>query len=205
VGDLVARCLHDWDNSHGLEVEAGEVVFGDGRVEDGATTALAVAAVRAGNDDVEVAFETGAAGRAWRGDELYQAVREATGAHDDAFVAEAMIPRPSSANPTQNWQVPDAAALWDTPLVGAGSTTVGRAIVEMLEPDGQFIRQLDALGEGLGGSKGVFSLPIVGSWLARKCCQAFHDGFVEPLSHDPAAVVFDLVGATTAAPPRQAF
>jgi hypothetical protein len=201
VGDLVARCLHDWDNRHGLELEGGDVVFGDGRVEDGATTALAIAAVRAGNDDVDAAFALGAAGRVQPGEELYQAVREATGAAGDAFVAEAKIPRPSSANRRQNWELPDAGSLWEAPIggttgtTGATGTTVGAAIVEMLEPGGQFIRQLDALGEGLGGSRGLFSVPLIGGWLAAKCCQAFHHGFVEPLAHHPAEVVFSLVGS----------
>ena len=93
LGDLIARCLHDWDNAHGLELDGGGVVFGDGLIGEGVTTDLALAAVRAGNDDVEVAFGLGASGRRRPGADLYEAVRLATGAAERGrFVAEAMVP-----------------------------------------------------------------------------------------------------------------
>lgn len=193
VGDLVARCLHDWDNAHGLEVEGGGVIFGDGYLDEGVTKERALAGVRAGNDDIEVAFGLAASGGGLRGEALYEAVRQATGARGDAFVAETKIPRLSAANPPQNWRAPDVETLWEAPIAGAGGTTVGEALVAMLEPGGQFIRQLDALGQGLAGSHGVFGLPVLGPWLSQKCCQAFHDGFVEPLAHDPAPVLLSLV------------
>jgi hypothetical protein len=194
VGDLVARCLHDWDNAHGLEVDGGEVIFGDGRVDEGVTTDLALAGVRTGNDDVEVAFDLGRSGSHLSGDALYEAVRQATGGEGGAFVAESKIPRLSADNPPQNWQAPDALTLWASPIVGGTGTTVGEALAAMLEPGGQFIRQLEGLGEGLAGSHGVFGSPLIGPWLSQKCCQAFHDGFVVPLAHDPAPVLLDLVG-----------
>jgi len=193
VGDLVARCLHDWDNEHGLEVEGGDVVFGDGRVGDGATTALAVAAVQAGCDDIEVAFDLGASGRQVTGSALDAAVRQATGAEGDAFAAEMRIPRLPPSAPPQNWQARDIDALWETPIVGDRGTTVGQALGAMLDPDGQFVRQLDGLGEGLAGTHGVFATPVVGPWLTGKCCQAFHDGFVAPLAREPASVIFAVV------------
>ena len=204
LGDLVARCLHDWDNSHGLELDAGGVIYGDGQVEEGVTTDLVLAAVRAGNDDVEAAFALGAAGPSTvRGEALYDAVRQATRARDDAFIAETMIPRPSADNPSQNWQAPDVEALWDSPVVGSSGETVGEALSAMLHPDGQFIRQLDSLGEGLAGTSGVLGLPVVGPWLSQKCCHAFHDGFVTPLAQNPAPVLLDLVaGPDTTAWPR---
>jgi hypothetical protein len=62
---------------------------------------------------------------------------------------------------------------------------VGEALVAMLEPDGQFIRQLEGLGQGLAGEHGVFAVPILGGWLSEKCCQAYHDGFLQPLANDP--------------------
>jgi hypothetical protein len=198
VGDLVARCLHDWDNTHGLEVEGGGVVFGDGHIDEGVTRDLALAAVRAGNDDIEVAFSLGASGRDGGGEALYQAVREATGASDDRFVAEAKIPRVPAGTPTQNWQAPDVETLWESPIVGNRGTTVGAALLTMLEPDGQFIRQLDSLGEGLAGSQGVLALPVLGSWLSGKCCHAFHPGFVEPLARDPKPVILSLVDGDSA-------
>ncbi len=200
VGDLVARCLHDWDNAHGLEIEGGGVLFGDGHVGEGVTTDLALAAVRAGNDDVEVAFALGASGGSPSGEALYAAVRRATGATGAAFVAEARIPRPSAANPAQNWHAPDVETLWESPIVGSRGRTLGDALGAMLEPGGQFIRQLEALGEGLAGTQGVLGLPVVGPWLTQKCCQAFHFGFVEPLSRDPQPVLLDLVHGCEAAP-----
>jgi hypothetical protein len=193
VGDLVARCFHDWDNAHGLRIEGGGTVFGDGAIGQGVTTDLAVAAVRAGNDDIEVAYHLGASGSQLQGEALYEEVRRATGAAGAVFVAEALVPQVAEGNAVHNWQAPDAATLWDTPIVGDRGTTVGDALVEMLEPDGQFIRQLDSLGEGLAGSHGPFGLPVVGPWLTRRCCQAFHQGFVVPLARDPAPLLLGLV------------
>jgi hypothetical protein len=186
LGDLIARCLHDWDNAHGLVVEGGAVLFGDGQIGEGATTDLVLAAVRAGQDDVELAYELGASGR------RRQAVDEAAG----TFRAETMIPRPSADNPPQNWQAPDVETLWETPIVGAGGPTVGQALTGMLDPDGQFIRQLDSLGEGLAGTRGVLGMPVVGPWLTQKCCHAFHEGFVAPLAQDPAPVIVSLTGGS---------
>jgi hypothetical protein len=194
MGDLVARCFHDWDNAHGLAVDGGGAVFGDGAIDQGVTAELAIAAVRAGNDDIEIAYRLGAWGATVRGEALYDEVRRATGA--GAFVAETLVPRISDRNPPQNWQAPDAETLWDTPIVGDCGTTVGEALVEMLEPEGQFIRQLDSLGEGLAGSHGPFGLPVVGAWLGRRCCQAFHHGFVEPLAREPAPVLLDVVNSS---------
>jgi hypothetical protein len=184
VGDLVARCFHDWDNIHGLEVDGGAIVFGDGHIDEGVTTELALAAARAGNDDVEVAFELGTSGRGGKGEALYAAVREATGASGDVFGPEARIPRVSAANPPQNWQATDVETLWESPMVGTRGATVGEALVAMLDPGEQFIRQLEGLGQGLSGAHGLFALPLLGGWLAGKCCQAYHDGFVAPLARD---------------------
>ena len=204
LGDLVARCLHDWDNAHGLELDGGGVIFGDGQIEEGVTTDLVLAAVRAGNDDVEVAFALGAAGRTVRGDALYDAVRQATRAPGDAFVAETMIPRLDAASPAQNWHATDVETLWASPIVGSGGRTMGEALGAMLEPEGQFIRQLDSLGQGLAGTGGLLGLPLVGAWLSQRCCHAFHDGFVAPLAQDPAPVILDLIAGTdTTAWPRQ--
>jgi hypothetical protein len=197
VGDLVARAFHDWDNAHGLRVDGGGIVFGDGHLDEGVTRELALAASRAGTDDVEVAFGLGASGGTPGGARLYQRVREVTGASGVAFLAEERRPRLSPDNPPQNWWAADAEALWESPMVGTGGTTVGHALLEMLEPGGQFIRQVEGLGQGLAGGDGVFAVPLLGSWLAGKCCHAFHDGFVEPLAHDAARVLRDVVGRST--------
>jgi hypothetical protein len=199
LGDFLARLFHDWDNSHGLAIDTGGVVFGDGHVEQGVTRQLALAAVRAGIDDIEVAFDLGAAGARVTGEALYHAVRGATGAPADTFVAETKIPRPSVANPAQNWRATDIETLWDTPIVGNSATTVGEALADMLQPDGYFIRQLDCLGQGLVEAYGLLAVPIVGDWLAHKGCQAYHRGFVDPLASQPRQVILSVVHAHTTA------
>lgn len=197
AGDFLARLFHDWDNSHGLTIDTGGVVFGDGHVEQGLTRRLALAAVRAGIDDVEAAFELGAAGSRLTGEPLYRAVRAATSATDGIFLPERKIPRPSAANPSQNWRAKDIETLWETPIVGRAGTTVGEAMTQMMHPDGYFIRQLDRLGRGLVEAHGLLAVPILGSWLARKGAQAYHRGFVEPLAAHPRQVIFSVIGANT--------
>ena len=206
VGDLIARMFHDWDNEHGLAVESGGVVFGDGHVDEGATSALALAAVRAGIDDIEVAFRLGASGSRLGGEALYRAVREATGSEGERFLAERKVPRPAPTNPGQNWRAPDVERLWDSPVVGASGTTVGDALVAMLDPHGQFMRQVEGLGQGLSGDGGVFGVPVLGPWLGDKCCLAYHRGFVEPLAQDPKGAIMALLPTreATGFPPRRA-
>jgi hypothetical protein len=199
LGDFLARLFHDWDNSHGLMIDTGGVVFGDGHVQQGVTRQLALAAVRAGIDDVEAAFELGAAGARVTREPLYRAVRAATGAPADTFVAETKIPRPSAANPRQNWQATDIETLWDTPIVGSSATTVGQALADMMQPDGYFIRQLDCLGQGLVEAYGLLALPILGNWLAHKGCQAYHRGFVDALARQPRQMILSVVHAHTTA------
>ena len=193
VGDFLARLFHDWDNTHGLTIDGGDVVFGDGHVHQGATRRLAVAAARAGIDDIEVAFDLGAAGDRLTGEPLYRAVRAATGAGDRVFRPESMIPRPSSLNAPQNWRAPDLESLWDGPIVGASGTTVGEALTEMMDPDGYFIRQLDRLGQSLVDARGLLAVPLLGGWLARSGAQAYHCGFVERLATDPRQAILSLV------------
>ena len=132
LGDLLAKVFHDWDNTHGLALEGGGMVFGDGCLEQGVTRELAVAAVRAGVADVEVAFQLGAGGHAAGGRQLYRAVREATGAPEDVFLAETKVPTPSEKNPPQNWRATDLDELWSSPIVGSTGTTVGAAIAQAL-------------------------------------------------------------------------
>jgi hypothetical protein len=199
LGDFLARLFHDWDNSHGLMIDTGGVVFGDGHVQQGVTRQLALAAVRAGIDDVEAAFDLGAASGPLTGEPLYRAVRAVTGAPADTFVAETKIPRPSVANPRQNWRATDIETLWDTPIVASSATTVGQALADMMQPDGYFIRQLDCLGQGLVEAYGLLAIPILGSWLAHKGCQAYHRGFVDPLAAQPRQMILSVVHAHTTA------
>jgi hypothetical protein len=199
LGDFLARLFHDWDNSHGLMIDTGGVVFGDGHVQQGVTRQLALAAVRAGIDDVEAAFDLGAAWGPLTGEPLYRAVRAATGAPADTFVAETKIPRLSAANPRQNWRATDIETLWDTPILGSAGTTVGQALADMMQPDGYFIRQLDCLGQGLVEAYGLLAVPILGDWLAHKGCQAYHRGFVDPLARQPRQLILSVIYAHTTA------
>jgi hypothetical protein len=204
VGDFLARLFHDWDNTHGLSLDNGAVVFGDGHVHRGATRQLALAAVRAGIDDIEVAFELGAAGRRITGELLYRTVRAVTGAPDERFVAESRIPRSSAANPPQNWWAPNIESLWETPIVGGAGTTVGEALADMMDPDGYFIRQLDRLGQGLVEAHGLLAVPLLGDWLVRKGREGYHRGFVEALAAQPKHVIFSVIHADRAAGARAA-
>ncbi|MDP1846664.1 MAG: hypothetical protein Q8K79_02640 [Solirubrobacteraceae bacterium] len=195
VGDFLARLFHDWDNAHGLEIEGGDLVFGDGHVHEGATRGLAVAAARAGIDDVAVAFGLGEAGSRLTGEPLYRAVRAATGACDRLFRPESMIPRTSARNPPQNWRAPDFESLWDGPIVGSCATTVGEALTEMMDPDGLFIRQLDRLGRSLVDARGLLAVPLLGGWLARNGAAAYHRGFVERLAAQPRQAILSVIHA----------
>ena len=195
VGDFLARLFHDWDNTHGLTIDGGDVVFGDGHVHEGATRRLAIAAARAGIDDVEVAFALGAAGNRVTGETLYRAVREATGADDRRFRPESKIPRPSSVDPPQNWRAADLESLWGAPIVGRSGTSVGEALTEMMDPDGYFIRQLDRLGQSLVDARGLLAVPLLGGWLARNGARAYHRGFVERLAAHPRQAILSVVHA----------
>lgn len=195
VGDFLARLFHDWDNSHGLMTDAGGVVFGDGHVHYGTTRKFALAAARAGINDIEVAFELGTAGARVTGEPLYRTIRSATGAPSRAFLAESKLPRPSPLNAPQNWRAPDIETLWDAPIVGATGTTVGEALAEMMEPDDYLIRQLDSLGQGLVETYGLLAMPAVGGWLVRKGREAYHRGFVETLAAQPKQAILAVIHA----------
>lgn len=195
LGDLLARVFHDWDNRHGLALKEGGFLFGDGLLEEGAGKELAIAAVRAGIDDVQVAYRLGRSGSRLRGEALYQAVRSATGNVHHAFRPEMMIPTASAANSPQNWWARDVRALWSSPIVGTTGTTVGMAVEETLSLGAEVSRRLDCLGPGVFEVPGLLSLPPVRRWAARKACQAYHHGFIQGLAHDPRATVFDIVDA----------
>ncbi len=192
-GDLLARVFHDWDNSHGLTLEGGGVLFGDGLLEQGVGKDLVVAAVRAGIDDVEVAYRLGASGSRLQGKALYQAVQSATGAPDDAFRPETLIPIPSADNPPQNWRATDAEALWSSPIVGTTGTTVGQAVEETLHLGAEVSRRLDHLGPGVFEVPGLLKMPALRRWAAGKARQAYHRGFIQGLAQDPRATVLAVV------------
>jgi hypothetical protein len=193
LGDLLARVFHDWDNSHGLTLQGGGILFGDGLLEQGVGKQLAVAAVRAGIDDVEVAYRLGVSGSPLRGEALYRRVRSATGAPDDAFRPETRIPIPSADNPPQNWRARDAEALWSSPIVGTTGTTVGMAVEETLRLGAEVSRRLDCLGPGVFEVPALRSVPPLQRWAARKACQAYHHGFIQGLAQDPKTIMLAIV------------
>jgi hypothetical protein len=192
-GDLLARVFHDWDNSHGLILDGGGILFGDGHLEQGVGKKLAVAAARAGIDDVEVAYRLGLSGSRLGGEDLYRAVRSATGAPNDAFGPETRIPIPSSDNPPQNWRATDAETLWTSPIVGTTGTTVGMAVEETLQVGGEVFRRLDRLGSGVFELPGLLGVPPLRQWVTRKGSQAYHHGFIQGLAQDPKATVLAIV------------
>lgn len=195
-GRLSGAAVHDWDNVHGLTIEGGGVVFGDGHVHQGMTREFALAASRAGIDDVEAAFELGAAGSPLTGEPLYDAVRAVTGA-GRSFLAESRIPRVATSNPQQNWRATDVQTLWEMPIVGSSGTTVGEALTQMMHPDGYFIRQLDRLGQGLVEPHGLLAVPLLGQCLARKGAHAYHRGFVAPLAAQPPETILSVIRTDT--------
>ncbi|MDP9421097.1 MAG: hypothetical protein M3P53_13310 [Actinomycetota bacterium] len=194
LGDLLAKVFHDWDNTHGLALEGGGRLFGDGCLDQGVTRELALAAVLAGVDDVEVALGLGASGKSLSGEGLYRAVREATGAPTDRFVAETTIPTVSPENPPQNWQAPDVEALWESPIVGSTGTTVGKAVAEALELGEELPRRLDCLGHAITDFVGLPAIPGLRQWVGRKACQAYRRGFMESLAADPKGAVLACIG-----------
>jgi hypothetical protein len=193
-GDLLARVFHDWDNNHGLALEGGAMLFGDGLLEQGVGKKLAVAAVRAGIDDIEIAYRLGASGSRLRGAALYQAVRSATGAPGNAFLPETWIPIPSADNPPQNWWATDLETLWDSPIVGTTGTTVGVAVEQTLRLGAEVSRRLDCLGPGVFEVPGLLPIPPLRRWVARKASQAYHYGFIQGLARDPKAATLAIVG-----------
>jgi hypothetical protein len=185
--------FHDWDDSHGLTLEGGGILFGDGHLDQGVGKKLAIAATRAGIDDIEVAYQLGLSGSHLRGKALYRSVRSATGAPHDTFRPETWIPTPSADNPPQNWWATDVETLWNSPIVGTTGTTVGMAVEETLRVGGEVFRRLDCLGPGVFEMPSLLDVPALRRWGARKACQAYHHGFIQNLTHDPKATILAIV------------
>jgi hypothetical protein len=192
-GDLLARVFHDWDDSHGLTLQGGGILFGDGHLDDGVGKQLATTAARAGIDDIDIAYRLGASGSRLHGPALYRAVRSATGGANDAFTPETLIPTPSADNPPQNWRATDAEALWSSPIVGTTGTTVGTAVEQTLRLGTEVSRRLDRLGPGVFELPGLLGIPPLRRWATRKARQAYHHGFIQDLAHDPKATVLTIV------------
>ncbi len=200
LGDLLAKVFHDYDNTHGLTLEGGGSLFGDGCLDHGLTRELALSAVRAGVDDVEVAFGLGVSGKSASGETLYRAVRQATGAPAEQFLAETEIPTASPDNPPQNWQGPDFEVLWKSPIVGSRGKTVGEAVAETLELGQELPRRLDCLAHGAVDFVGLPQIPAVRQWVVGKACQAYRWGFLQDLTTDPKGTVLACISDSHLAP-----
>jgi hypothetical protein len=193
LGDLLARVFHDWDDSHGLALQGGGLLFGDGHLEQGVGKQLAVTAARAGIEDIEVAYQLGVSGSPLRGAALHRAVRSATGAPHDTFRPETWIPTPSADNPAQNWQATDAETLWNSPIVGTSGTTVGIAVEETLRIGAEVFHRLDRLEPGVFEVPSLLGVPALRRWAAREARRAYHHGFIRNLTQDPKATVLAVV------------
>ncbi|MFP5316720.1 MAG: hypothetical protein ACLGI2_00305 [Acidimicrobiia bacterium] len=193
LGDLLGRVFHDWDNDHGLRLQDGRMLFGDGHLGEGAGWDLAVAAVRAGNDDVEIAYRLARSRRDLRGEALYGEVREATGGAGvggRGYRTESFLPRLAPDNAALNWQARDLDELWASPIAGTTGPTVGEAVGAVLEPGGEVIRRLGCLGHGMVDA---IDVPVLRGWLAAKACSAYHAGFLAGLARDPRGSVAAVV------------
>jgi hypothetical protein len=196
LGDLLARVFHDWDNEHGLLLEDGGMLFGDGHVGEGAGRDLALRAARAGVDDVELAHRLGTTGKELVGGQLHAEVLAITRGGGSTFAAEALLPRLSPDNPPLNWKASDVEELWDTPVAGSRGPTVGDAAVRALEAGGEVYRRLAGLGAGVADAIDVPAAAVLRRYLGPRAARAYQEGFVEQLSGDPRAAVRDVVGSS---------
>jgi hypothetical protein len=105
LGILVALAVHDFDNKRGLSVlSKGKpaVVFGDGHLAEGDTEKIAIAAVKAGVEDVQKAYALGKAGKTFE-----QIKKELLGGKTQ-YKAELTLPVLNPKKGDQNmpvWQV----------------------------------------------------------------------------------------------------
>lgn len=187
LGDLLAKIFHDYDNKEGLDIGGGKKVFGDSRLDkkdsSNVTRAIAVDAMRAGINDINEAFSVGQSGTMLDQAALYNAVRSATGAPADAYVAETKLPQPGPGVPAQNWKAANLESLWSQRMTGPSSPSIGTQITAALKPGESVRAQLDNLATDFGEVKAVYKGGVyLGTLHPRK---AYLSGFVAPLVADP--------------------
>jgi hypothetical protein len=107
LGDLLAPVFHDWDDGHGLILEGGGHLFGDGHLDQGVGKKLAIAATRAGIDDVEIAYRLGTSGSHLHG----EARQPITGA--SSKVSPRTLERPCSRSSTGQVRVWALGGSWE--------------------------------------------------------------------------------------------
>jgi hypothetical protein len=181
LGDLLAKVFHDVDNEQGVKIEGGGKVFGDAHL-DTATENLAVAAIKAGNRDINKAYTLGTQmGLPVSDVDLFGQVQLQTGGTGGQFVPETLMPKPDASEPPQNWKAADINALWDQKLLGNKGDSVGDAITKTVRT-GAIADNLKGLAEKFPEKKLVLH--------PRK---AYLKGFVAKIQHDPKAGVLDII------------
>lgn len=191
LGDLLASVIHDFDNEHGLAVEGGGKVYGDGSMDNpdsaNVTRGRAQAAIVAGNADVKRAFDLGAAdaGGARQADDVVrEKVRAGTPASGAMYAPETLVPRPDPAAPRQNWKADSIEQLWRWPMAGTSGPTFGAEITRSVEK-GEIHHQLEELGK---------KFTVAKRWSGDlDLNRAYRNGFVAPLAARPLAGILDIV------------
>jgi hypothetical protein len=183
LGDLLAKVFHDVDNEQGVAIKGGGKVMGDAHL-DTATETLAVAAIQAGNKDIEAAYNLGVQTKLPMPDaDLFAKVRPANGGTKDKYAPELQIPVPDKNEPPQNWKAPDISSLWTKNLLGQTGDTVGMAISKTVRT-GAIAGQLTDLADKFPADA------MFGKLHPRA---AYLTGFVANLQSDPRAGVMDIV------------
>jgi hypothetical protein len=119
MGVLVAVAIHDYDNKHGLKVRVGDkekTVFGDSHLHEGDTEQIAVAAVKAGIEDVKQAYQLGKEGKTF--DEIKTILLGA----GKQYKPETILPHLSmlamrEQNPMPKWNVGSFEDLFTDPAM----------------------------------------------------------------------------------------
>lgn len=191
LGDLLLLLFHDYDNVLGLAVPGGRV-YGDSNLDapdpQNLTRTIAEDAIRAGNNDVRVAFAFGSTtgGLAVAGAAVFLYVRMATHATPDRYVPETMIPEIDPSNPAQNWRAADFETLWGMHMLGASGPTVGDQITAAMRPGNDIRDQLDEIADSFP--------PVDPRWSGDlHPRRAYREGFVDPLVRNPRAGMLSII------------
>ena len=116
LGILVALAVQDYDNKHGLKVLSGgkkAKVFGDHHLKEGDTEKIAIAAVRAGYEDVRRAYRMGKEGKSFA--QITTALSKG-----GQYKAESLLPRLDPAAGAQKmprWAVGSFSDLLQDPVM----------------------------------------------------------------------------------------
>jgi hypothetical protein len=192
LGDLLAKVFHDRDNAEGVDIQGGGRIWGDDNLDNpdprNQTRALAQAAVRDGNADVQTAHRLGgqaAAGSTTPDDQMLAQVRTAT-ATGTRYLAETRMPVPATSEAPQNWRAGSLDELWGRPVVGTTGPSVGAKVIEALQPGHEIRQTLEELADRFPETDSHLS----GDLRPRR---AYRDGFLAPLVADPHAGLLHII------------